>query len=660
MNLLNEPYPSPKFWDKKFLFDFQDKNKDLKICFLVWHKNEWEIIKQIQNAISYEADIIISEILLDEIPEKVLISEYEFLIKKIIFIPPHINEIRKKPEIKKEKILIIADGNCELKYLSKLTQFKFLKYDDDLNKIINNLVTSKKVIIDTQYHHLNHFIIIHCIKHDVPFIIDYDSSFCSRYLACGISLKENINPSKHTSLRSKINSFIENEFNKCSISNEKLLSLLFCCSEYNKFIDLASFPDYKFFINDIYKQNLRERLWIRTWNCFTLSRTDYTPNNTPSRYRKNFIFSILNSSNTNLIKSDDIDFYTRYLVEFLLQQVPSSEWKSEINLLFVHFPNLDFPFVKTYIDLLSKGVITQKFPYLYIISEEFIFASNDLLVSLNDKEILLRKAKSVAISADQLDTSSKKDNYNFIPSIIDSLTSNTNAFIDHLVSEIKQNEKKASTRCNNILRLLPTFYSTDIIIKKLKKINFNKIIKSKILEGIHCKYNNMQMYNAYIFNKDYYQINKYYDDITLIQNELTVNCVTPLFFKKKLNRIDIKLELLNTTDLYNYLFLRGTSIDKDLIKEFSLEKSRPKAKFAQIIREILTRYLKNDNNKLELFKTKFSTTVDIDTEHFLFLTFSILNSSDNIELENRLRISQSQNYYHQNIFKSLCKYIKIS
>ena len=654
MILGNNYCPTPKFWSENFLNEFSQLNSEDTIATLLWHKDENIITKQIEYAITNKADIIISEILLDELPESVLLSEYEILTSKLVFVPPHFDITIITSDLNNDSILIFSDDKFEFNILSKFEQFSHCDSGEDLDQILKCLNNSSKVIINTKYQQLNHFIILWCINHNIPFAIDIDSSYYSRYPASGITLDYNTIDISHGSVRLRINNYLKNKFNKGQIANEQLIEPLLGKFNCRYFDTLKQNPCYQHFVKGIYNNDLDENLWIRTWACFSTTPNAKTSNIYFSRYRKNFIFSILNQSQNDLRYDFDTKNYVKYLVEYLLQHEPSIEWRSEINLLLVHFPEVEFKFESIFMELQSKGLVHEKIPYLYIICEEIIFASNDRKINEQNKILLLKKATKLIDSAKKL-TKLNSEKYEFLPQLINSYNSNCNEFIDNFATELANSSNKSLKKQCNILELLPTFFKSDVIIEKFTGVKLNQRQNTSIISGIWRKYNYHQMYNAYywygdIFSKSFRKdIQKFYEfgiikEMPYYQQEINNLCVSDF------------LEI-SDLDLARLLFVRGASIDHSLV-ETILQKFIPTIKFPKIVKELLVKYLNNNSNKISILNSKFTSILSCENEHPQMLIFNILNSTIINEVTYHTRISESLNYCHHNMLKSFQEFIK--
>ena len=69
---MTEEPPVPRFWQPNFIEDYQTANPEAQVATLTWSPDEDVIIHQLVNAIESKADIILSELLPDELPDRVV------------------------------------------------------------------------------------------------------------------------------------------------------------------------------------------------------------------------------------------------------------------------------------------------------------------------------------------------------------------------------------------------------------------------------------------------------------------------------------------------------------------------------------------------------------------------------------------------------------
>ena len=121
INIKNE-FPKPRFWHTETLKNIERRNVDKEICFLVWSNNYSIISKQLDYAMSIEADIIVSEIYPYELPEITSLEQYHFFQKRFLFLGPD------------SGVKFIKNSNLPLKSVDIVWQ------SDSKNLLNNNIV----------------------------------------------------------------------------------------------------------------------------------------------------------------------------------------------------------------------------------------------------------------------------------------------------------------------------------------------------------------------------------------------------------------------------------------------------------------------------------------------------------------------------------------
>ena len=160
MLLINQKFTETKYWKKTIINDVAKSNENKKIGILIWQQDQDKIIEQIKWLISKSVDVIISEILPDEIPEKTLIKEYSYIKTRCHFVPPIFEKDLSFNSKTNDEILFITDNdlpkisknykiNKLVKYLDKIKEFKILKTSCDIDKIKKSIKNAKIVIINT-------------------------------------------------------------------------------------------------------------------------------------------------------------------------------------------------------------------------------------------------------------------------------------------------------------------------------------------------------------------------------------------------------------------------------------------------------------------------------------------------------------------------------
>ena len=72
-------YFNETFWLQSFIKDLNDKYSNKKISYLLWDEDEKQIITQIEDHVKNTPDIILSEMLPCELPDRIAPEEIEKL-----------------------------------------------------------------------------------------------------------------------------------------------------------------------------------------------------------------------------------------------------------------------------------------------------------------------------------------------------------------------------------------------------------------------------------------------------------------------------------------------------------------------------------------------------------------------------------------------------
>lgn len=215
---IDQAFPEPRYWDNNLLQNYKKNHIGKKISYLIWSNDE-EIIKdQIYFAKEQHADIIFSEILIDEINVVLEKSVFEFLFLKIVYLPPllNVNNLRSKNAKEKYNILLIHNNEDTSKINglfqkvlveSDGTETHTTNYQEKPEEIVDKILNSAKIISTCNDGHYNRMICILCKLHSKDFIIVNRSSRENiAYLLLGMKLNEKSKIfERNISLRKKFN-----------------------------------------------------------------------------------------------------------------------------------------------------------------------------------------------------------------------------------------------------------------------------------------------------------------------------------------------------------------------------------------------------------------------------------------------------------------------
>lgn len=169
LNKENEILDDPAY--KDFINKFIDRNKNKLIYLLRYSKEESELINNLKQAKKEKVDIILSEILPNELPNCILIDEYNFFIKRYVFLEAKYEKLNKTSEL---DIAIIKDTNlltAESKLLnifSDITETalncKVIELTDNetISEIIIKCSEFKKIIINLSNPYILYRILKYC------------------------------------------------------------------------------------------------------------------------------------------------------------------------------------------------------------------------------------------------------------------------------------------------------------------------------------------------------------------------------------------------------------------------------------------------------------------------------------------------------------------
>ena len=162
---------------------------------LFWSQEENVIFEQLKNAIRDNADLILTDLFPDELPNLTTNEEYKFFKERFIFPPPFYNSdlTRNETSSKNDKIIYITDKTLEtgddfskvLDILSKSNEIKdrmvFIESEnEDVRKIIDdNIHLACKVVINSLNPNIIHYISIVAPEHSVSVKIISPKSVCS-------------------------------------------------------------------------------------------------------------------------------------------------------------------------------------------------------------------------------------------------------------------------------------------------------------------------------------------------------------------------------------------------------------------------------------------------------------------------------------------------
>ena len=204
----NEILDDPAY--KDFINNFIDRNKNKVIYLLRYTKEESELIKDLKQATKEKVDIILSEILPNELPNCILVDEYNFFIKRYVFLEAKYEKVNKTSEL---GIAILKDTNLLtgesklLNIVSDITETalncKVIEITDNEN--ISNLIIKcsefDKLIINLSNPFLLYHILKYCQDNNKKFSLGSASlRNLTRFIILGFSIKVKVIPHKSSNL----------------------------------------------------------------------------------------------------------------------------------------------------------------------------------------------------------------------------------------------------------------------------------------------------------------------------------------------------------------------------------------------------------------------------------------------------------------------------
>lgn len=558
-----DSFPKTAFWNTNFIENFEAEYHEKIICIVAWDENEKTIIEQISYALENDAEIIISELLPDELPETLLNNEYMFFCERFVFIPPQFAKFNENKIIKEKKNLIVYDSkenydvNKEFELFNSVvakisSENNFTEYDISLhrNNITNietEIFNSNITIINSLNPQIIHAVIILCTKYDKPFKITTRNRLGnSRLIGTGIDPNFDKYLSK-LSIRSVINKMFFDETCNVEFINKEYAKSIYFDSSSNKTLEYT-FEFTKILFNDIHKIALEEKFWIDPlFQNINQLRNDYRFLN--SRFVRRFVHLFTNYflSKTNNYNIDPLILYKPFLEEFLCNYDHSSRHLKEIDTFIVGYKPLVYLLLEC--GLNAYKLDSKKTDVLSSIAEVAFFNTKSGVFSDEDKKDLLRFSKEMLSEDLQRNRLSNNSPFKLHLKLLENYQENDNDIPEEIKNEfIKQ--KTSSNACRRILRILPSLYPLNAIIEFYSKFQLNDRCLSSFYEGILKKHNadyNLLLYSS---NEDLAKL------VDLIRGDYK-NLKDNLGLPEDYNIIDARVEKHNLNDVKLSVFPRN-------------------------------------------------------------------------------------------------------
>ena len=512
--ILDNKINKPVFWLDENLKEFESVNKDKTISTLTWHHKDEIIIQQLNFAMEQNSDVLISELLPHELPDKILLNEYNFFSSRYHYKSP---DILREIEVSNEsQTLIISDSNELIQnntiYSIILNSFKDqnntksidLKNDEHRLNLSKLCSKSSRFLINSQNIVLINLILSHCNKYDKSFTILNNENFdYLRYMLQGCLLSDSANFEKQTSLRSKISrslkfSKISDYFVKYQENEDILIK--------NRYVEKIFQYSNNYGNNDIREKRL-------------------------SRYSTSACFNLISTA-TDCINSNANNF--KFLCEYLFQYVDQTNFnyrriKFFRDLVIKNPKKLGPIFNNLYHYPFNNNQYT-KFPILHEFLISTLIASNESLLDHEDQRTLFKFGTN-GFKNDYLKERFCND-YNLY-CYLDEPLDNFDGFKEKITQNIDKPNSDFKSICQ-LLLLYPTFIEDDLIISlfEIKNINKNKAFLTNLLHGVLYSFN-LDIFDIYFkcFSDDN---NTKYDSLNSILNNPKVFPLIPPYLSNVL------------------------------------------------------------------------------------------------------------------------------
>ncbi|MFP6899621.1 MAG: hypothetical protein VCA36_01680, partial [Opitutales bacterium] len=314
---MTEEQPVPRCWHPDFIDDYRQAHPDKQVAVLRWSPDDDVIIRQLVDAIESKANVILSELLPDELPERVLIKEHEYYEKHYVFVPPQFEtEINPSPAQNTDgsKPLLVFNSKTSKQFaignLSEKTSAHIVKVLET-SEVINVIDVSNQ-----QFEGKDLFDAIEGASKTVTLLENPQESLALRMIAarmgnpcCSLNdwagspfryacvglVPEMANPSGEKSLRDIITEAISvNNGNSETIyfSEE---TLILCTRKYSKdnFDSTQDHNEHQWFAKDLYAIEQDNAFWREPWTATKLDITEVGRLSILGRIERKVIHSLL-------------------------------------------------------------------------------------------------------------------------------------------------------------------------------------------------------------------------------------------------------------------------------------------------------------------------------------------------------------------------------
>ena len=356
MSIENFNTENTNFIDPQFLLNISE-SENLKYSTLLWSSDDGQISNDLQKIINDKADVVLTDILPDELPSKTTSEEYDFFIKRYLFIPPSIKEenISVKSNTSRDKLILISNPNSTA-HNGINNIFKIIgdsKSNEDIISLDLNQINfksileqylpqTKKIVILSSDPNLIHYCFLLKIKFDINiFLLPKLINYSSRNLLYGFKFKSNEN-NNEISIRSLVKDIIFSDLGNLVIEKDcNILPLKPNTSDFN--LSLTELEDSKletkkfFVINQNYKYsfnyNIKEcKLVINKYHLnrlqinSILNYIDYcNANSSDNNYLVSCLGELYEIFFISWLNSHISELHCRLLSSFIYSNFKSSE-----------------------------------------------------------------------------------------------------------------------------------------------------------------------------------------------------------------------------------------------------------------------------------------------------------------------------------------------
>jgi len=524
----------PLFWHHSFVQDYRKSNPNQKIATLLWSPSDHLIIQQLNEAIEARADVILSELLPDELPETTLLSEHNFFTDRFVFIPPQFSEeLAPNSSPKKDalKPLLIYSNDTSQKcstYQREKSIFKIIEIMRSSETIDSLNVSSTEFNTAKLFHYIDNATKVICFLENpqellkVRMMTDQLSKPCSilktgrespfRYSAVGIRPRVD-NSTNEKSLRQLITNAIKNEEKFSSLPYSKELLLLFTQKYKTENWEKALRQKlYLTFAKHIYQNALDPRFWIDPWDYTTLSETESGVRaEKVGRYQRKSIHAFLQydlqdqgiNEHKELIKLQDL--LSSWFIERFLFKNNTPQWVEEFKLCVLEYKNWLISSKNAILNWYQKN---SKDISASRVSEALFELAFDPSLSENEKEIFLKHSQDFIRVDEQFSRFNSNPQYSLNSFIFEYAQTKEDEFIEKFLEKAK--EKRHSAAILNCIKKTPLFLRFDGIILLAKKLRTMDHLSSKFYlpfnQGIIKTFNTQE--NSLIYNSTHISENE--------------------------------------------------------------------------------------------------------------------------------------------------------